>query len=193
MHGILDPSCSDDQLIRCCLNNEYGLVTDDVGLKQKAKGFHIRVISSVSEQEFYTGYKKVVLTEEELAALYENKCDNPHGLVLNEYLIVYNHEGEALDALKWTCRGLVQTKYKTVDSKYVGKVKPTNVEQELYMDMLQDKSTKIKAISGNFGSGKNYISLAYFLDQVEKGHYERIVWIRNNIEATGSKPLGYLS
>lgn len=188
-----DPNYTDNQILQACKDAGYGLITDDLLLKLKAKGFGVEVVApSQDSQELYKGYKRVILTEEELAKFYEGNLINTYDLVLNEYLIICNTVGEALDAYKWTNRGLVKTKYKTIDSKYVGKVKALNVEQELYLDMLQDKTTKVKAVSGAFGSGKNHLSLAFFLDQIEKGNYERIVWIRNNIEASGSRPVGYL-
>lgn len=186
-----DPNYTDNQILQACKDAGYGLITDDLLLKLKAKGFGVEVVE-LKEPEFFTGYKRITMTDNELADFYENKQDNKYELVLNEYIVIYNKQGEALDAYKWTIKGFVKTKYKTIASKYVGKVEPLNVEQELYMDMLQDKTTKVKAISGSYGSGKNYISLAFFLDQIDKGNYERIVWIRNNVEASGSKPVGHL-
>jgi PhoH-like ATPase len=57
---------------------------------------------------------------------------------------------------------------------------------------LQDKETKAKVVQGDYGTGKDYLALSNFLQMVEKGNYEKIIWIRNNIEAEGTKPIGFL-
>jgi len=84
--------------------------------------------------------------------------------------------------------------YKKIDSRYVGKISPRNLQQELALDLLQDNKTKIKVITGGYGTGKDYLGLANFLHCLEKGKFEKIVWIRNNIEALTSetKQIGYL-
>ncbi len=170
------------------------LLTMDLNMIEKAKALEIPVEEWVGNSDFddsYKGFKEVILDEYEMATFYEcmiNKWD----LFENEYLVIKDGNGDVCDKLKWTNKGFKQISYKTVDSRYVGKVKPRNLQQELYMDLLQDKDTKVKVVQGGYGTGKDYLALANFIQMVEKGNYQKIVWIRNNIEADGTKPIGYL-
>lgn len=175
-------------------DKESVLLTMDLNMIEKAKALEIPVEEWIGNNDFddsYKGFKEVILDEYEMATFYEcmiNKWD----LFENEYLVIKDGNGDVCDKLKWTNKGFKQISYKTVDSRYVGKVKPRNLQQELYMDILQDKDTKVKVVQGGYGTGKDYLALANFIQMVEKGNYQKIVWIRNNIEADGTKPIGYL-
>ena len=139
----------------------------------------------------YLGYKEITLSEYELATFYECKTNN-WDLLLNEYLLIKDGNGDVVDKLKWTEKGFKSLSYKNTESRYVGKVKPRNLQQELYMDMLQDKESKVKIAQGSYGVGKDFLALANFLTMIDKGIYDKIIWIRNNIEVDGTKPLGFL-
>ena len=139
----------------------------------------------------YLGYKEITLSEYELATFYECKTNN-WNILLNEYLLIKDGNGDIVDKLKWTEKGFKSLSYKNTESRYVGKVKPRNLQQELYMDMLQDKESKVKIAQGSYGVGKDFLALANFLTMIDKGTYDKIIWIRNNIEVDGTKPLGFL-
>lgn len=173
-------------------DTEVLFLTDDFNLKIKADAIKLPCeLFEFKSDEIYTGYKEVTLSDFEIASFYECQA-NKWNIKQNEYILIKNEDGEIIDKLKWTSKGFKALSYKTVDSRYVGKVKPRNLNQELYMDMLQDKESKVKIVQGGYGTGKDYLALANFLNMVEKGQYDKIIWIRNNIEAEGSKPIGYL-
>jgi len=144
-----------------------------------------------THDDSYLGYKEITLSEYELATFYECKTNN-WDLLLNEYLLIKDGNGDIVDKLKWTEKGFKSLSYKNTESRYVGKVKPLNLQQELYMDMLQDKESKVKIAQGSYGVGKDFLALANFLTMIDKGIYDKIIWIRNNIEVDGTKPLGFL-
>lgn len=188
-----DLSKNDNSLIRICKDKGLVLCTNDLAMQIKADNLGVEWIGWESDIfcNLYKGYKEVVLSEYEQAVFYEcmvNKWD----LKINQYLLIKNEDGEIIDKLKWTEKGFKNLSYKNIDSRYVGKVKPRNLQQELYMDMLQDKDTKCKVVQGGYGTGKDFLALATFLTSVEKNNYNKIIWIRNNIEAAHTKPLGYL-
>lgn len=81
---------------------------------------------------------------------------------------------------------------KPFECAYHGKIKWKNTEQQCVMDMLADPLTTVKIISGSFGSGKTYLGLAFAMKAVENGMYDRLVWVRNNIEVKDSNSIGYL-
>jgi predicted ribonuclease YlaK len=58
--------------------------------------------------------------------------------------------------------------------------------------MLQDKNTTIKILTGSYGSGKTFLMVAHALDLIKKGQFDKLIWVRNNIEVKDSNPLGML-
>jgi len=176
-------------------DNTFIAYSNDILFRQKCKDLGIPYSKFGGKDDIsddsYLGYKEVILSEYELATFYECKTNN-WDLLLNEYLLIKDGNGDVVDKLKWTDKGFKSLSYKNTESRYVGKVKPRNLQQELYMDMLQDKETKVKIAQGSYGVGKDYLALANFLSMIDKGIYDKIIWIRNNIEVDGTKPLGFL-
>lgn len=140
----------------------------------------------------YKGFKEYYANNTDLAYLYEHMNENVAECAVNEYLIVRNEAGEVIDKLKWTGSEYKHLAYKTLANDYVGKIRPRNLQQELAFDMLQDEETTVKALLGCFGSGKTMLMIATALQLVRQGKFERIVYVRNNIEVKDSKPLGAL-
>lgn len=141
----------------------------------------------------YKGFREVCPVDDaEYARLYEHPEVNMYDCAVNEYLIVRDREGEVQDKLKWTGAEYKPLSYKQLVNDYSGKIKPRNVHQELAFDMLQDKHTTVKTLLGPFGSGKSLLMIATALNMVRAGQYDKIVYVRNNIEVKDSKPLGFL-
>lgn len=59
-------------------------------------------------------------------------------------------------------------------------------------DMLQDEKSTIKILTGRFGSGKTMLMVVNALDLIQKGKFDKLVWVRNNVEVKDSVPLGAL-
>jgi PhoH-like ATPase len=142
----------------------------------------------------YKGYKEICpTTDEEYAKLYEQPCVNSYGCLANEYLVVKDRNGNVSDKLKWTGESYSQLVYKQINNSFSGKIKPRNTNQELAFDMLQDQQSKIKVLDGGFGVGKDYLMISHALDLIiTKQKYEKIMWVRNNVEVKDSRPLGFL-
>lgn len=169
-------------------------VTDDLCCRAIARslGVQIAVIED-REQQDYLGYKEVVMTDDELAEFYTTCKQNLFDSKLNEYLIICNPDGEVIDRRKWNGEMYDVLRYKQISNDYIGKVKPRNPQQELCFDMLQDDKTPIKVITGGFGVGKDFIMISHAIHAIMKsGKFERIVWVRNNIEVKGSRQIGHL-
>lgn len=81
---------------------------------------------------------------------------------------------------------------RSINSDFCGEIKARNVEQECLIDMLHDKTTTVKIISGPFGSGKSFLGFAYSLQKVKDGAYRKLVYIRNTIEVKNSNSIGFL-
>ena len=140
----------------------------------------------------YTGYRKVILTDYELARIYqEGKCDKVD-LVENEYLAVVNKDDEVIDKFKMKNGKIEKIPYCAVGAKSLEIMKPRNLEQYFAFDLLKDDDIPIKLVTGRPGSGKTSAIVHAALELLDKGKYSQIVWIRNNIEVRDTTPLGAL-
>ena len=73
-----------------------------------------------------------------------------------------------------------------------GVIKPRNIEQELAFHMLKDETSRIKVLTGRYGSGKSMSMIAEAVSLLEKGKVEKIVYVRNNINVKNTVELGAL-
>lgn len=140
----------------------------------------------------YTGYRKVILTDNELARIYqEGKCDKV-GLFENEYLAVVNKDDEVIDKFKMKNGKIEKIPYYIFNSCQSGNVKPKTFEQHFAMDLLQDRQITVKLIRGVYGSGKDYLMSAYAAEAIEKGWYDKIIYIRPNVTVKDVPEIGFL-
>lgn len=58
--------------------------------------------------------------------------------------------------------------------------------------MLKDKTSKIKLVTGRFGSGKTLAMTNASLELIENGKFERIIWVRNNVGVKDAPEIGFL-
>lgn len=142
--------------------------------------------------EEYLGYREIIPTDDELNAVFQPNGDNLFGCLPNEYLIAKDNDGNILELLKCTNDKMTKVPFKTITSKFLGKIKPRNTHQQLAIDLLYDTDTTVKIITGKFGTGKDFLMCAAAIDLLERGKYEKIVYVRNNIEVKNSKPIGFL-
>lgn len=103
-----------------------------------------------------------------------------------------DEDGTVADRMKWQDGEMRRVIPKPFESSLYGKIKAKNVEQECLMDMLTDQTTTVKTISGPFGSGKSFLGLAYAIQAVNDGKFERLTYVRNTIEVKNSNSIGYL-
>lgn len=140
----------------------------------------------------YLGFKEVTLSDEELSKVYQKEPGFNLGCLINEYLVIHNEAGEAVDTMRWDGECFVRAPFRQISSVFGGKIKPRNVQQHLAVDMLYNPNITINMLAGRFGSGKTYLMCASALELLEKGKYDRIVYVRNNVEVKNSKPIGHL-
>ena len=192
----------DTKIIACCAmaqrlllqDKNLTFATNDISCKMIAnKIFRLDVESIlVKNLDEYTGYKDITLSDEEMSYFYLHLNENIYGCLMNEYLIIRKSDGEVVDYRKWNGEEYKVISYKQISSKFLGKIKPRNPEQTLAFDMLQDKDTTIKVISGGFGTGKDYIMISNAMKLIEDGKYEKLVYVRNAVGVKDANDIGYL-
>lgn len=143
-------------------------------------------------QEYY-GFRDAVMSDDEMSEFYSSeRNENTYGCLQNEYLVLKNEDGQVCDQFKWNGTHYIKVPYKQVNTRFIGKVKPRNLQQQLALDMLYDQDITVKVLVGKFGTGKDYLMTSAAIDQLERGKFDKIVWVRNNIEVKNSKPIGHL-
>ena len=141
----------------------------------------------------YTGYLTVTDNDPLYVNLYAHPEDNVFDLLENQYMLVKSADnGLIVDRCKWQDGRYRPINKKPVECSAVGKIKPKNVEQSFAIDMLLDESTTVKAMTGSFGSGKTFLACACAFSMLQNGRFDKVMWIRNNIEVKDSNPIGFL-
>lgn len=146
----------------------------------------------------YTGWTEVTMDqggEEALAMAYSKDIEqkNLFDTPTNGYVLIQNADADGNTAgLRWDGSRYVPIKYKNLNTAYSGKIKPLNNQQKLAFDLLQNDDITIKLLLGVYGSGKDFLMVNHAVDLIEKGKYDKIVWVRNNIEVKDTKEIGFL-
>lgn len=175
--------------------DETVFVTNDLALKNIANLFFgTDSIESVDEEKTdeYTGYKEIHMSEEAMIDFYSNPDKNIYNLHINEYAIIYNNEGIAVEKVCWTGEGYRRLDYTTFKSKNFGEIKP--LSGDIYQALAADSLTnnKITMLKGPAGSGKTLLSLGYLFSKLDKGKIDKIIVFCNTVATKGSAKLGFL-
>lgn len=140
----------------------------------------------------YKGYIEISDTDPNLHLLYENINNNVYNLLENQYLIIKASDGKIVAKYKWQDGTHKDTVKSYIETSYFNKVKAKNIEQKLAFDALLDETTTVKLITGCFGSGKSFLSCVYMSYALNNLPFQKIVYVRNNIEVKDSNPIGHL-
>lgn len=176
--------------------NEYYFITADLLFAIFSEQFTLfKTIYlpdlKIENQKEYFGWTNYYPTSEELTSLYSDSSNNILHAKINEYCII--HEGqEAKDIIRWDGSCYKKINYKSFKSTLGTKIDARNREQKLYLDLLQNDSIPVKLCLGRFGSGKSYLALAYALHRVQKGEFDKIIFVKNNIEVKDTGKIGSL-
>lgn len=146
----------------------------------------------------YTGWTEVPMDqggEEALAMAYSKDIEqkNLFDTPTNGYVLIPNAAADGNTAgLRWDGSRYVPIKYKKISNRFTGDIRPRNNQQKLAFDMLQNDDITVKMLAGTFGSGKTMLMVSSAIDMIEKHKFDKLIWIRNNIEVKNTKELGAL-
>ena len=169
--------------------------TSDYNMKLFAEMEDFQVILVEQEErndkELWCGWGKYFPAEKEMTSLYSNPQVNILNAKINEYCTIF--EGSELkDILRWDGNNYSKLNYRSFKSALGSKVEPRNTEQKMLFDLLQNRNVPIKLCLGRFGSGKSYLMLAHAMNLIQKGEFDKIVFVKNNIQVKDTKDLGAL-
>ena len=169
-------------------------VTSDLSCRNIAEnifGLDVEWFEQKVEETTYTGFREVVMSDEDMAYFYEHQSENIYNLLINQYLIISNSKNEVIDTYKWDgCKHQPLYK-KQIKSTYFDKLKPKDIYQSCMADSIM--SNTITAISGKPGTGKSLVSLMCAMNLIENGKYDRLVILYNACKTKGAFDMGYYS
>lgn len=190
------------------------ILTNDILMQLKAKGLGLEVEEHIDQQDIgYTGVKDFYYSNsneehQETLSKIETLMNtdyyhNPFDMKPNEYLAVWDKDdphtkdGELrgynnIGMFRFDGTNLKRVPYHSISNKHFGKIKPLNTRQNLAMDMLKNEDITVKVLSGTWGAGKDALMIAQAVGLIDSGKFDKIVWVRNNIEVDGTNPIGFL-
>ena len=144
--------------------------------------------------EEYRGYQEIHSDDIRLSDFYACPIKNQNlwECLQNEYIVILGADDKPVEFYRWNGVEYVTVPYRPIINDFTGNIKPRNPQQRIAIDLLYDEDITVKILSGCFGSGKDYLMASAALDLVFHGRFDKIMWVRNNIEVRDSKPLGFL-
>lgn len=186
---------NDAKIIACALSYPLEVIfyTNDISLKNLA-GLFFNEIKSVKEEDIidnYTGYLEINLTNQEMADYYSNSTENKLGLLPNQYANLYNENNQLVDTVIWTGKNNQSILYKSINTKWFGKIEPK--KNDPYQRMVMDSFFRntITMVKGPAGSGKTWLSLGFLMGQLEEGAIDKIIIFCNTVATKNSARLGF--
>ena len=143
--------------------------------------------------EEYKGYQMVFMENEELSKFYEGLfIPESFGLKNNEYLILTDEKGNDIDYYCNDNGKFRKVNYVTVGNDFTGIMKPRNPQQRCALDLLVNDKVPVKLLTGRFGTGKTMACVIAALQKIEENKFEKIVFVRNNVQVKDTDNLGAL-
>lgn len=160
-------------------------------LAQRMPLIEAQYLEEATTEIDFDGWKNYHPNMEELTSLYADPTKNILNCKTNEFAKIY--DGDALkDVLFWDGQAYRKLKYKDFVAPTGERITPRNIEQKMYLDLLQNDDVQIKLCIGRFGTGKSMFAETWATHQLQMGKYDKIVFVKNNLEVKGAGKLGIL-
>lgn len=192
---------TDDFLLKLAAKHDYSIITNDVYLKVRARAQGIKTEGSGRDED-YTGICNLYLRLDDNG--YNDVLDRllsekslPESLILkeNQYLIVrdLNDIGNYLAIFCYQNSELIYLDRETViENQWIGKLAPRNAEQVCLFHSLNNRNITVLYAGGGFGRGKSLLLNNYTLQELQREHIRKIIYVPNNAYVKNSMELGYL-
>ena len=140
----------------------------------------------------YVGYQTLTLSDEDFNEVYSKGSLYWAHFEENEYLIAKNVDGDIVDKFVFRKGKLERIHFANFKNSYTGSLKPRNEHQEIAFEMLKNPDITVKLITGTWGTGKTLALVVAALEAVQRGEFDKIVWVRNNVQVKDTDNLGAL-
>lgn len=186
---------ADNKLLRIAAKNEYGLLTNDLLLRMKAKSAGVPLgnsNSNTAEAVENKGFKEVTMTGKQLKGIYIDLKTNHFDLIVNQYVVIYGAERNVIDIMKWSGEYLISLNNGSgmsngFCSDQFSKFKPKDAYQKMAVDSIT--TNDVTMLRGPAGAGKSLIALETAWKLVEKDGYSLEIFT-NPTPLSGAQELG---
>ena len=139
------------------------------------------------------GYKVFDAAAKEVEAFY-NGVENPFGELLeNEYVIIEDADNKVIDCYRYRDEVLDRVFYPSIKNSFIGQIKPLDSQQYCAIDLLSQRDTPVKIITGVYGSGKDHLMWNAARELVEdRGEFKKIIFVRPNVTLKNVPDIGFL-
>lgn len=159
------------------------LVSKDANVRIKADAVGLRSenfeTDKINFAELYSGYKKLIVTEEVLATYKKEKyITNEFGQIYpNQFVLLATSEEDPDPILaRYSVQNNTIYPLKYYKEQEIFGIKSRNLEQTMSFDLLMDPQVQLVSLVGKAGTGKTLLALAAGLNQVvEEDNYSRMV------------------
>lgn len=193
-------SYSPDNIICACAysvgkreRDEVLFYSNDICCRIIAKNiFRLKVNDLLNEEKNdYTGYIEVQLSDDQMAELYSDLTNNKYNLLINQYLIVKDAEGNVVDRLIWNGNEYKNIKIENAKSTTLGMIKAYNgdVYQQCALNSLFNN--QITMLTGKAGSGKTTLALGVMMNLLERHKIDKIIVFCNPVATVNAARLGF--
>lgn len=124
-----------------------------------------------------------------MAYFYEHLNENTLNLLINEYVLLKDENGNEVDTLKWDGETYQSIRCKPFKSNMFGTLKPLDNIQAFAMDSIN--TNDITVLYGKAGSGKTTLPLNYIMQEIEKGRFKKCYIIYSYEPLKNAKTLGF--
>lgn len=180
---------------------EVVVVSKDLPMRIKAASVGLAADEyrhELASEDVYTGMVKAALTEDEMAALWDDKHLEVEGLAVPESVAALSgqpaHTGATLTSPRGSALAtIVDGRLRLVapDREIFG-VRGRSAEQRVAIDHLLNPEIGIVSLGGRAGTGKSALALAAGLDAVVSRREQRKVMVFRPLYAVGGQTLGFL-
>lgn len=172
----------DNILLGVCKDLNYCLVTNDIAMQVKAEAIGVQweEVNENNDKEIFTGIREIFISEQGYVDLMGGLYKESYSLYPNEYLIINNTTNNDQYLLMWNGEYFEEVKIKPITNKYINKINPLDIYQRAFIHMLQNDDVKIKITDSPFGCGKSFLMIHWSLQMIEKGKYDKLIFIKSD-------------
>ncbi len=191
----------DNEIVFLAKRYKYKVISNDLNVLIKCWCNKIPCQKYNQEKNYYSGITTLSVEFNELGSnsIVDKILETKQTDILlheNEFLIIKNEvtkEVFSILQMKDNQLEMVNTPRPIINEWTVlKKIMPRNPEQTCLFHLLFNNDIKILLGQGFFGTGKTNLLTNYSLQELEKGHINKIVWVPNNAFNNGSREIGTL-
>lgn len=188
---------NDYKIIGCAANNKAILVSSDIGMLGIAQDFvkaEEYKAGDIKDKKIYKGYRFVEENPEVIDLLYSKKETllDKWGLYPNEFIIITDNTNPEHKGIGIKKKGIIKPVNFDKELNFSKmKTKPVNLEQKMFLYLLQDPDILCVTVTGISGKGKTLLSCDYALSQVERGNFNEFLYTKSITPTDDDEYMGY--